>query len=80
MRFVDQRAYQVLKSHQIIFSKHQLVSGANLRQAEVVVGQGMARVDAIREVSITGQPYYRAQSVWHGEIPAQWAEASPDGE
>jgi putative transposase len=29
-----------------------------LRQVEVLVGQGMARVDAIREVRITKQTYY----------------------
>ena len=32
-----------------------------LRQVEVLVGQGAARVDAIREVRITEQTYYR----WH---------------
>ncbi len=31
----------------------------NLRQVEVLVGQGMARVDAIREVRITEQTYDR---------------------
>ena len=31
---------------------------AKLRQVDVLVGQGMARVDAIREVSITEQTYY----------------------
>jgi putative transposase len=30
-----------------------------LRQVEVLVGQGMARIDAIREVRITEQTYYR---------------------
>ena len=30
-----------------------------LRQVEVLVGQGSARVDAIREVRITEQTYYR---------------------
>ena len=29
-----------------------------LRQVEVLIGQGMARVDAIREVRITEQTYY----------------------
>ena len=29
-----------------------------LRQVEVLVGQGMARVDAMREVRITEQTYY----------------------
>ena len=32
-----------------------------LRQVEVLVGQGIARVDAIREVRITEQTFYR----WH---------------
>ena len=30
-----------------------------LRQVDVLVGQGMQRVDAIREVRITEQTYYR---------------------
>ena len=30
-----------------------------LRQAEVLVGQGMARVDAIRKIQITEQSFYR---------------------
>jgi|TARA_Y100000310_G_C20576760_1_gene760815 transposase len=30
-----------------------------LRQVEVLVGQGMARIDAIREVRIVEQTYYR---------------------
>jgi len=30
---------------------------AKLRQAEVLVGQGMARIDAIRRISITEQTY-----------------------
>ena len=30
-----------------------------LRQVEVLVGQGMARIDAIREVCITEQTFYR---------------------
>ena len=32
---------------------------AKLRQVEVLLGQGMARIDAIREISITEQTYYR---------------------
>ena len=32
---------------------------AKLRQVEVLVGQGMARIDAICEVIITEQTYYR---------------------
>ena len=30
-----------------------------LRQVEVLVGQGMARIDAIRQISIIEQTYYR---------------------
>ena len=30
-----------------------------LRQVEVLVGQGMSRIDAIREVQITEQTFYR---------------------
>lgn len=32
---------------------------SKLRQVEVLVGQGMVRLDAIREVRITEQTYYR---------------------
>lgn len=38
----------------------------NLRQVEVLVGQGMARVDAIREVRITEQTYYRWRKQYGG--------------
>ena len=34
---------------------------AKLRQVDVLVGQGMDRIDAIREIRITEQTYYR----WH---------------
>ena len=37
-----------------------------LRQVEVLVGQGMARVDAIREVCITEQTYYRWRKQYGG--------------
>jgi len=33
-----------------------------LRQVEVLVGQGLARSDAIREVQITEQTFYRWQT------------------
>lgn len=39
---------------------------AKLRQVEVLVGQGMARIDAIREVSITEQTYYRWRKTYGG--------------
>jgi transposase-like protein len=37
-----------------------------LRQVEVLVGQGMARIDAIREISITEQTYYRWRKHYGG--------------
>ena len=37
-----------------------------LRQVEVLVGQGMARIDAIREISITEQTYYRWRKQYGG--------------
>ncbi len=37
-----------------------------LRQVEVLVGQGMARVDAIRKVRITEQTYYRWRKQYGG--------------
>jgi len=37
-----------------------------LRQVDVLVGQGMARVDAIREVRITEQTYYRWRKQYGG--------------
>ena len=37
-----------------------------LRQVDVLVGQGAARVDAIREVRITEQTYYRWRKQYGG--------------
>ena len=39
---------------------------SNLRQVDVLVGQGMARIDAIREISITEQTYYRWRKQYGG--------------
>ena len=39
---------------------------AKLRQVEVLVGRGMARIDAIREVSVTEQTYYRWRKQYGG--------------
>ena len=39
---------------------------AKLRQVEVLVGQGMARIDAIREVNITEQTCYRWRKKYGG--------------
>lgn len=37
-----------------------------LRQVEVLVGQGMPRIDAIRQISITEQTYYRWRKQYGG--------------
>jgi len=37
-----------------------------LRQVEVLVGQGMARIDAIRQISIAEQTYYRWRKHYGG--------------
>ena len=39
---------------------------AKLRQVEVLVGQGMTRIDAIREVQITEQTFYRWRKHYGG--------------
>jgi len=39
---------------------------SKLRQVEVLAGQGLARIDAIREVSITEQTYYRWRKKYGG--------------
>ena len=37
-----------------------------LRQVEVLVGRGMARIDAIREIGIAEQTYYRWRKQYGG--------------
>jgi len=37
-----------------------------LRQVEVLVGQGRSRIDAIREVQVTEQTYYRWRKQYGG--------------
>ena len=44
---------------------------AKLRQVEVLVGQGMARIDAIRQVQITEQTFYRWRKQYGGMGTAQ---------
>jgi transposase-like protein len=39
---------------------------SKLRQVDVLVGQGMRRIDAIREISITEQTYYRWRKQYGG--------------
>jgi transposase len=38
----------------------------NLRQVEFLVGHGMARIDATRQISITEQTYYRWRKQYGG--------------
>ena len=49
----------------------------NLRQVGVVVGQGMARIDAIREVRITKQTLYRYRKQYGRMGTAQLKELKP---
>ena len=39
---------------------------SKLRQVDVLVGQGMSRPDAIRQVSVTEQTYYRWKKQYGG--------------
>ena len=45
-----------------------------LRQVDVLVGQGMARIDAIRQVLIVEQTYYRWRKQYGGMGTAQLKE------
>jgi len=45
-----------------------------LRQVEVFVGQGMSRIDAIREVQITEQTFYRWRKQYGGMGTVQLRE------
>ena len=45
-----------------------------LRQVEVLVGQGLARIDAIREVQITEQTFYRWRKQYGGMGTSQLKE------
>ena len=47
---------------------------AKLRQVEVLVGQGLTRIDAIREVQITEQTFYRWRKQYGGMGTAQLRE------
>ena len=47
---------------------------SKLRQVEVLVGQGMARIDAIRQVQITEQTYYRWRKQYGGMGTDQFRE------
>ena len=45
-----------------------------LRQVDVLVGQGMSRIDAIREVQITEQTFYRWRKQYGGMGTVQLRE------
>ena len=45
-----------------------------LRQVEVLVGQGMARIDAIRQIRILEQTYYRWRKQYGGMGTARLRE------
>ena len=45
-----------------------------LRQVEVLAGQGMARIDAIRQISIAEQTYYRWRKRYGGMSKGQLKE------
>ena len=47
---------------------------AKFRQVEVLVGQGMARIDAIRQISITEQTYNRWRKQYGGMSKGQLKE------
>ena len=53
-----------------------------LRQVEVLVGQGMARIDAIREIGVVEQTYYRWRKLlWrHGQGSGEGTQTSPKRE
>ena len=42
-----------------------------LRQVEVLMGQGIPRLDAIRQISVTEQTYYRWKKKYGGMGPQQ---------
>ena len=39
---------------------------SKLRQVELLVGQGMPRIDAIRQISVVEQTYYRWRKQYGG--------------
>ena len=45
-----------------------------LRQVEVLVGQGKARIDAIREIGVVEQTFYRWRKQYGGMGTAQLKE------
>jgi len=48
-----------------------------LRQGEVLMGQGMPRIGAIRQISVTEQTYYRWKKKYGGMGTEQLKELKP---
>ena len=46
-----------------------------LRQVEVLIGQGMPRIDAIRQICVTEQNYYRWKRTYGRMDPEQLKES-----
>ena len=53
-----------------------------LRQVEVLVGQGVARIDAISQISIAEQRYYRWRKHYggYGQRPTERTETAAERE
>ena len=49
-------------------------SVTKLRQVEVLTGQGMPRLDAIRQIGVTEQTFYRWKKTYGGMGPGQLKE------
>ena len=47
---------------------------SKLRQVEVLMGQGMSRLDAIRQIGVVEQTYYRWRKQYGGMGVDQWKE------
>ena len=52
---------------------------SKLRQAEVLMGQGMSRLDAIRQIGVVEQTYYRWRKQY-GRRSIERTEETPGGE
>ena len=52
-----------------------------LRQVEVLIGRGMSRLDAIRQIGVVEQTYYRWRKQYGGgRRSIEGTEAAPEGE
>ena len=57
-------------------------AGRDYHEVEVLMGQGMARLDAIRQIGVVEQTYYRwRKPVWrNGRRSIEGTEAASEGE